>query len=198
MDIWIYGYMDIYIYICLPLSQPRPSCSATGSARRGAWGQGLDHVHAAARRYSPAQGGAAHAGIYVYIYMYIHPYIYIYMYIYICIHMYVHIYIHIHRHIYICISPVAWSAGAGAVDTYTHTITYTHRYRCLYISTFTRSRWCNSRRCGLAFTRYCYYQYCVVYSIQTGGRKGSRILSNTLARVLHQSGQCRFAGGMDG
>jgi len=45
----------------------------------------------------------------------------------------------------------------------------------------------------LAFTRYCDYQYCVVYSIQTGGWKGSRILSNNRAMVLHQSGQCRWA-----
>jgi len=51
---------------------------------------------------------------------------------------------------------------------------------------------------GLAFTRYCYYQYCIVHSIHTGGRKGSRILSNNLAIVLHQGGRCRWAGGKKG
>jgi len=38
---------------------------------------------------------------------------------------------------------------------------------------------------NLAFTRYWYYQYCMVYSIQTRGRKGSLILSNDRAIVLH-------------
>jgi len=55
-----------------------------------------------------------------------------------------------------------------------------------------------SPRPALAFTRYCYYQYCMVYSIQTGGRKGSRILTNSCALVLHQGGQCRWAGGLKG
>jgi len=52
----------------------------------------------------------------------------------------------------------------------------------------------------LAFTRYCYcyYQSCIVYSIQTEGRKASRILSNNRAILLHQGGQCRWAGGMKG
>ena len=47
----------------------------------------------------------------------------------------------------------------------------------------------------LAFTRYCSYQYCMVYNIQTEDRKRSRILSNHRAIVLHQGGQCRWAGG---
>ena len=47
----------------------------------------------------------------------------------------------------------------------------------------------------LAFTRYCSYQYCIVRSIQTGGRKEIRILSNNRAILLHQGGQCRWAGG---
>jgi len=52
---------------------------------------------------------------------------------------------------------------------------------------------------NLAFTRYCYYQYCIVYnSMQTEGRKASRILSNNRAILLHQGGQCRWAGGMKG
>jgi len=50
----------------------------------------------------------------------------------------------------------------------------------------------------LAFTRYCYYQYCTVYSIHTGDRKGSRIMSNNRATVLHQGGQCTWAGGGKG
>jgi len=45
---------------------------------------------------------------------------------------------------------------------------------------------------NLAFTQYCYYQYCMVYSTQTGGRKGSLILSKTRAIVLHHGGQCRW------
>jgi len=52
--------------------------------------------------------------------------------------------------------------------------------------------------CSLAFARYWYYQKCVVYSIHTGGRKGSRILSNNRATVLEQGGQCRWTGGMTG
>ena len=54
------------------------------------------------------------------------------------------------------------------------------------------------QRPSLAFTRYCYYQYCIVYSIQTEGREGSRILANGRAIVLHQGGQCRWAGGIKG
>jgi len=38
----------------------------------------------------------------------------------------------------------------------------------------------------------------MVYSIQTGGRKGSRVLSNNRAIVLHHGGQCRWLGGMKG
>jgi len=59
---------------------------------------------------------------------------------------------------------------------------------------------CQLARLGshLAFTRYCYYQYCMVCSIQTGGRKGIRILANSREIVLHQGGQCRWAGGMKG
>jgi len=38
----------------------------------------------------------------------------------------------------------------------------------------------------------------MVYSIQTGGLKGSLILSNNRAIVLHQGGQCGWAGGMKG
>jgi len=35
----------------------------------------------------------------------------------------------------------------------------------------------------------------MVYSILSGGRKGTLILSNHRAIVLHQGGQCRWAGG---
>jgi len=38
---------------------------------------------------------------------------------------------------------------------------------------------------NLAFTRYCYYQSCIVYSLQTRVRRGSRILPNNRALVLH-------------
>jgi len=51
---------------------------------------------------------------------------------------------------------------------------------------------------SLAFTRYYYDQYCMVYSIQTGGRKGSCIRSNDRAIVSHQGGQHRWARGMKG
>jgi len=50
--------------------------------------------------------------------------------------------------------------------------------------------------CLLAFTRYCYYQYCKVYGIQKGGRGEGRILLNSRATVLQQCGQCRRARGM--
>jgi len=51
---------------------------------------------------------------------------------------------------------------------------------------------------ALGFPRYCYYQYCVVYSVHTGGRKGSLILCNNHTLVLHQGGPCRWAEGMKG
>jgi len=38
----------------------------------------------------------------------------------------------------------------------------------------------------------------MVDSTHTGGRKESLILSNNRAIVLHQGGQCRWAGGMKG
>ena len=47
---------------------------------------------------------------------------------------------------------------------------------------------------GVAFTRYCYYHYGMVYGIQTGGRREGRILTNSRAIALHQDGQCRWAG----
>jgi len=50
----------------------------------------------------------------------------------------------------------------------------------------------------LAFTRYCYYQYCMVYDICTGGQRGSRILPNSRATVLHHGEQCRWARGRQG
>ena len=53
----------------------------------------------------------------------------------------------------------------------------------------------NPSTCALAFTRYWYYQSCMVYRIQAGGRKGSCILSTNRAIVLYQRGQCRGRGG---
>jgi len=44
---------------------------------------------------------------------------------------------------------------------------------------------------------YCDCQYSMVYSIQTEVWKWSRILSNNRAIVLHQGGQCMWAGGMN-
>jgi len=49
----------------------------------------------------------------------------------------------------------------------------------------------------LAFTQHCDYQYCMVYAIQTRGRRGGRILPNSRVIVLHQGGQCRWARGME-
>jgi len=45
---------------------------------------------------------------------------------------------------------------------------------------------------NLAFTRYSYYQYWMMYGIQKGGGWG-RILPNSSAIVLQQCGQCRRA-----
>ena len=50
----------------------------------------------------------------------------------------------------------------------------------------------------LAFTRSCHLQYCMVYAIHTGGRRGVRILTNSRTTVSHQGGQCRWARGMKG
>jgi len=52
-----------------------------------------------------------------------------------------------------------------------------------------------TKRCILAFRRYCHDQYCVVYSLQTRVRRGSRTLLNNRAIVLDQGGQCRWVGG---
>jgi len=49
---------------------------------------------------------------------------------------------------------------------------------------------------SLAFTRYCYCQYCMVHGIQTGSRREGRTMSNSRAMVLHQGGQCRWERGM--
>jgi len=38
----------------------------------------------------------------------------------------------------------------------------------------------------------------MAYTIRTGGRQGSRLLSNDRAIVFHQGGQCGWAGGMKG
>jgi len=51
---------------------------------------------------------------------------------------------------------------------------------------------------SLTFTRYCYYQYFMVYGIKTGGRTEGRILPNSRATVLHEGGQCRWARGRRG
>jgi len=51
---------------------------------------------------------------------------------------------------------------------------------------------------GLAFTPNWYYHYCMVYSVQAGGRKGSRILPNSRAIVLHQGANAGGPGGMKG
>jgi len=67
-------------------------------------------------------------------------------------------------------------------------------------------RWCAPpslclvRTCAytLAFTRCCYYQYCMVYGMQRGGRRGARILPNSRAIVLQQCGQCRWTAGTYG
>jgi len=56
------------------------------------------------------------------------------------------------------------------------------------------SRRCAALRCTLAFTRYCDYQSRVVHSIQDESSEGSRILPNNRTIVLHQAGQCRWAG----
>ena len=50
----------------------------------------------------------------------------------------------------------------------------------------------------VACTRYCYCQYCMVYSIQMRGRKGSRIRSNNRAIILHQGGTMQVGGGVKG
>jgi len=38
----------------------------------------------------------------------------------------------------------------------------------------------------------------MVYGMKTGGRRGGRILPGSRAIVLHQGGQCRWAGGIKG
>jgi len=75
-------------------------------------------------------------------------------------------------------------------NTHTHTHdTHTFSREHIFGSVFLRRE--------LAFTQYCYYQYCMVHSIQTRVRRGGRILPNNRALVLHQGGQCRWAGGMN-
>jgi len=140
------------------------------------------------------------------------------------IHIYICIYTHTHTYIYIegmeicrcihkergrctCACPASRSASSNAyIYIHTHTHTHTHIYIYIYIYIYTyiegmeicRCTHKERGRCTSAFARYCYYQYCMVYSIQTGGRKGSLILCNNHAIVLHQGGPCRWAWGMKG
>jgi len=118
-----------------------------------------------------------------YIYIYTHIYIYICIYI----HTYIHIYIYIYIYIYIAVDPAPCSSSPV----------------CLFppwcsppdVSSLLRRRprrrWHRSRGPRrhrppiLAFTRYYYHQYGMVYSIHTRVQKGSRILSNDRAIVLH-------------
>jgi len=44
---------------------------------------------------------------------------------------------------------------------------------------------------ALAFTQYCHYQYCMVYSIQKEGRGEVRSLHGSRAILLHQCGAYR-------
>jgi len=46
-----------------------------------------------------------------------------------------------------------------------------------------------------AFTRYCHYQYCMVYSIQKGSRGGGIYCAEIRAIVLQSFEQCRCVGG---
>ena len=50
------------------------------------------------------------------------------------------------------------------------------------------------RACELALTRYCHYQYFMVYGIQTRGAGGRRISRNRCAEILQSCGQCRWEG----
>jgi len=56
----------------------------------------------------------------------------------------------------------------------------------------------NQTRDHLAFTLYCYYQYCMVYDIQKGGSRWGRVLPKSRAIVLQQCGQCKRAGRIQG
>jgi len=49
-------------------------------------------------------------------------------------------------------------------------------------------------KANLAFARYCYYQYCMVYGIQKKVGGGGRILPKSRAIVLQTCGQCSRAG----
>jgi len=50
----------------------------------------------------------------------------------------------------------------------------------------------------LAFTRYCYAQYCIVYDINTGGGEWSNIAHLYMIFVLQSCGQCRLGGAIKG
>jgi len=101
----------------------------------------------------------------VYMCIYMCIYIYIYIYIYMCVCVCVCVYVYIC--IYLVESPCRFHLSASQRTVFRPT---------------------------LAFTRYYYYQYYMVHSIRTRVRKGSRILCNHRAIVLHQGGQGRRAG----
>ena len=99
--------------------------------------------------------------------------------------MYVCMYVCIHIYIYMCV--------CVCVCVCIHIYTSVWVFSCACVLTP-----CARVVRRLAFTQYCSYQYCMVYSIHPGGRKGSRILSNHRAILLHQGGQWRWAAGMKG
>jgi len=120
----------------------------------------------------------------IYTYTYIH--IYLYLYIHTHIYVYIYIYTHTHTHIYIYIY------------IYDHHRLFVRGTRVALLRLRIRRRQQIELNWMLAFIQYCYYQYCLVYSMQTGFRRISRILPNNRAIVLHQGGQCRCSGGMKG
>ena len=94
------------------------------------------------------------------IYIYIHLYIYVYIYIYIHTYTYVDIYIYIYVGMHTYEHSVVGSIGAVDININIHRVNPRAPLKpsCLIM------------RRNLAFTRYCYYQYGMVYGIQKGGR----------------------------
>jgi len=112
---------------------------------------------------------------------------------YLCIYIFLHLSLSIYISISISLYPSIFLSMYACM--YVSLSIYLSIYLYLSIYVYASER---SAHHILAFTRYFYHQYYMVYSIQTGVRRGSRTLSYSGAIELHQGGQCRWAWGVTG
>jgi len=111
--------------------------------------------------------------------------------------MYIYIYIYMYVYAYVCVYMSVCARVRVSVSVY-------YRSPLPRIPPYTPDTpdpsACKAVR-SLTFTRYCYWQWCMVYGIQKrgqGGGGGGRMVFNSRAIVLQRCGQCSWVGGMKG